>query len=202
MRRIDSLAPGWSAGLGLFLALAFRTIAAPEGIPAAAEKSRYDALRTHSPFAVATAEAPPVLQVSFAANWYVSGIGRIGDADFVSIKSRDLKTAFSLYGREEDHATHVALASVSWSDSVGKSTVILRKGTETARLEFNEAEIRAAAATPGLATPANAGPGGPPGRSAPLTTAPRPPNFAGGGTPPPMPPGTIHRRVVPIQPPR
>ena len=201
MRRIDSSTSVWSAGLGLLFALAFQTIAAPEGLPVTVEKSRYDALRTHSPFAVATTEAPPVPQASFAANWYVSGIGRIGDADFVSIKSRDLKTAFNLYGREEDHETHVALASVSWSDSIGKSTVILRKGTETARLEFNEAEIRAAATAPAPGLPAKAGPAVPPGPAAPLMTTPAY-NVNGGIVPQPLPPGSIHRRVVPIQPPR
>jgi hypothetical protein len=33
------------------------------------------------------------------------------------------------------------LVKVTWSDSVGKSTVTLCKGTETATVEFNEAEV-------------------------------------------------------------
>jgi len=39
------------------------------------------------PFAVATPVAPAAEpQASFAANWFVSGIARIGDQDFVTIK--------------------------------------------------------------------------------------------------------------------
>ena len=91
---------------------------------------------------------PPLLpaapQASFAARWFVSGIARIGSEDFVTIKSRDLSKQFSLYGNREA-VDGVELASVTWSDSVGKSTVVLRKGTETAKLESNEAELHAAA---------------------------------------------------------
>ncbi len=65
----------------------------------------------------------------------------------MTIKSRDLAVQFSLFARETDRVTGVSLASVNWSDHVGKSTVILRKGTETARLEFNEAEVRGPAPT-------------------------------------------------------
>ncbi len=97
---------------------------------------------THSPFALTTATAPTQTQPSFAADWFVSGIARLNDEDFVSIKSRDLSTQFSLIGRAENRQYGVALASVNWSDAVGKTTVILSKGTETARLEFNEADVR------------------------------------------------------------
>jgi len=59
-------------------------------------------------------------QASFAANWFVSGIARIGDQDFVTIKARDLSTQFSLYGNEPDQKYGVTLASVDWSDAVGE----------------------------------------------------------------------------------
>jgi hypothetical protein len=81
--------------------------------------------------------APP--QASFATNWYVTGVGRFGDVEFVSLKSRDLSTAFSLYSGEPDPGTGVMLSTVNWSETIGKTTVTLRKGTETAVLEFNQA---------------------------------------------------------------
>jgi hypothetical protein len=115
----------------------------PESVPAA----RYAALLEHSPFAVATAVAEtPTSQPTFAANWFVSGAARIGAQNFVTIQSRDLGHQFSLFDGEvvED----VSLVEVNWSDEVGKSTVILRKGAETAKLEFNEAQIRGQGATP------------------------------------------------------
>lgn len=123
---------------------------AEDPVPSAFAKNRYESLRVKSPFAVATAAAPTVSQASFAANWYVSGVARVGDENYVTIKSRDLATQFSLFAGQS--VGGVALASVTWSDQVGKSTVILRKGTETARLEFNEAQLRAAATT-GVAKP-------------------------------------------------
>jgi hypothetical protein len=115
---------------------------AEDAIPTPLQKERYASLLGHSPFAVATATgAPPAVQASFATNWYVSGVARIGEDYFVSIKSRDLSSEFSLFGAEA--VDGVMLASVNWSDEVGQSTVILRKGTETARLEFNEEQMRA-----------------------------------------------------------
>ena len=177
---------------------------AEDAVPAAFPKERYNAVREHSPFAVATAEAPPVApQASFAANWFVSGIARIGDDDFVTIKSRDLATQFSLFSHEMDSASGVSVASVNWTDVVGKSTVILRKGTETAKLEFNEAEVHAA---PQAQTKAGSpAPNAPnvPNTPANMNGVPRPPNAppspmvpAGGAQPP------VHRRAQVIQPPQ
>jgi hypothetical protein len=128
-----------------FLLLLLGTCAARGGdnpVPAPMPKERYGELGAHSPFAPATASPAVQTQASFAANWFVSGMARVNDEDFVSIKARDLSTQFSLFGREVNPQNGVALASVNWSDVVGRSTVILRKGTETARLEFNEADLR------------------------------------------------------------
>lgn len=105
-------------------------------------KDRYESLKARSPFALATAVATPAPQASFAANWYVTSIARVEDKYYVTIKGRDLKTQFSIFGDESFDG--VSVASVNWSDAVGKSTVILRKGTETARLEFNEAQLKSA----------------------------------------------------------
>ncbi len=115
--------------------------AIPEPFPA----DRYAAMVAQSPFALATPVAPPptVPERGFAADWYVTGLARYEDKDFVSIKSRDLATSFSLYGTEESNG--VALVGVEWSTERGKSTVTVRKGGEVARLEFNQAELQAAA---------------------------------------------------------
>jgi len=130
-------------GLALWAIWASMAFGADDAIPSALPSDRYAGMSAHCPFAVASpVVAPSQPQASFAANWFISGIGRINDDDFVTIKAKDLSTQFSLYGREADPQTGVALASVNWSEVVGKSTVVLRKGTETAMLEFNEAQIR------------------------------------------------------------
>lgn len=128
----------------LLLALVLTTTArATEAEPAPLPAERYAAMAGKSPFALATAIAPPTAPAaSFAANWFVSGIGRLGDTDFVTIKSRDASIQFSLFGNEPNPQYGVAMASVNWSETIGKSTVVLQKGTEIARLEFNEAELR------------------------------------------------------------
>jgi hypothetical protein len=183
-----------------------------ERLPQAHPKSRYEALRKDSPFALASATPAPVApQASFAANWFVSGIARIGDQDFVTIKSRDLAKQFSLYGNHEA-VDGVELASVTWSDSVGKSTVILRKGTETAKLEFNEQEVHAQAQAPGGKPPA----GNPPPNAAGGPRPSVPPGISPGAIPPhapapnmqqPVPnapgaPPAVRRRVQVIVPPQ
>jgi hypothetical protein len=117
-------------------------VGADEVIPTAHPTARYSAMREHCPFAIAapvSTPAPP--QPSFAANWYVSGIARVGDADFVSIKARDLSSQFSLFGREPDTKSGVSLVGIEWMEGLGKSVVTIQKGPEIAKLEFNEAVV-------------------------------------------------------------
>jgi hypothetical protein len=130
--------------------LLYACLAAENPIPAALDAQRYTHLSAHCPFALATATVPASpAQPSFAANWYVSGIARIDNVDFVTIKSRDLSTQFSLFGQETDAKNQVTLVTVEWVEGIGKSKVIVRKGGETATLEFNEAEVHGAAQQPG-----------------------------------------------------
>jgi hypothetical protein len=186
---------------------------AEDAVPAAFPTGRYDSVRAHCPFAVATAEAPPApVEANFASNWFVSGVGRSGDNDYVTIKSRDQSKNFSLYGMN-DEFDGVRLASVNWSELVGKTTVVLKKGTETAKLEFNEQEIHAA---PAAAAPAPGVPGAPgatavPGAKPPPAMIPgqrspnRMPNTPAIAIPgqvmPPVPGQEIRRRPQVIQPP-
>lgn len=146
---------------GLVHLAAVHAIGADLASPAQLPASRYAAMREKSPFALATRDEPAAAaQGTFASNWFVSGIGRFGDDDFVTIQSRDKTAQFTLFGREAHPEYHVSVASVNWSDTIGQSTVVLQKGTETAKLEFNQALLRA---TPAAAntTPAGATAGGP-----------------------------------------
>lgn len=135
----------WPALL-LTLCSVSQGLRAQDPIPQAFPPERYAAMLANSPFALATpvAPPPPPTERGFAADWYVTGLARFEDKDFVSIKSRDLATSFSLYGNEESNG--VTLVGVEWSDERGKSTVTVKKGGEIARLEFNQAEVAAAGA--------------------------------------------------------
>lgn len=173
-----------------------RALAEQSAIPAPFPSERYAAMVAQSPFALATPVAPPPAapERGFAADWYVTGLARYADKDFVSIKSRDLATSFSLYGTEESNG--VTLVGVEWSNERGKSTVTVKKGGETARLEFNQAELQATAAP----VPA-AAPGQPPVPGRPITPG------GSGQQVPPRPVVTPLQQQVPItnpvmQPPR
>ena len=117
-------------------------VAGDSPVPVSMPADRYAEMGARSPFAVATL-VPVIPQPgqSFAANWYVSGMAQLNGEDFVSIRSRDQAVQFSLHGQSEDTGTGVSLAGVEWSGDVGHSTVILRRGTETARLEFNPSAL-------------------------------------------------------------
>lgn len=118
------------------------TADAEDVTPQAAPAGRYAAMRNRCPFAIATpvsTPAPP--QPSFAANWYVGGIARVGEVDFVSIKAKDLSSQFSFFGKEPDVKSGVSLVGIEWVEGIGKSVVTIQKGTELAKLEFNEAVV-------------------------------------------------------------
>jgi hypothetical protein len=128
---------------GLVSLAVVRAIGADVAAPAQLPAGRYAAMREKSPFVLATRDEPTTAaQGTFASNWYVDGMGRLGDDAFVTIKSRDKTVQFTLFGHEAHPEHHVSVASVNWSDTIGQSSVVLQKGTETAKLEFNQALLR------------------------------------------------------------
>jgi len=54
----------------------------------------------------------------------VSAVARIGDAYFLSIKSRDKSKGFTLFSGETDEGTGVPRVSVNGAEAVGQSTVV------------------------------------------------------------------------------
>ena len=161
--------------LPILALLAGHALAVDSAVPAPFPADRYGAMTDKSPFALATPVAPPAVpQSSFAANWYLTAVGRDADGqDFVTIKAHDGSASFSLFGREENPDTQVSLASVDWSDTFRKSTAILKKGTETAKVIFSQDTQMTAVGQ----APAGQRPGGP----VPMPGAPLPPVTVGVG---------------------
>jgi hypothetical protein len=198
------------AGLPAILAMGFAVQVAWGGdgpIPRQAPADRYAGMIEHSPFALATA-APAAAPAgpSFAANWYIAGIARDGDVDFVTIKSRDATVQFSLRGKEDQQG--VVLEQINWSDEPLKSTVSVRKGNELALLQFNEAVVHGPAAQAPAAAAAGTAGGKPVGTPATgvavpplpnqpvpsgMTTAPGAPSGPGGSGIP-----GLKRRIQPL----
>ena len=178
-------------------------------VPVPPEAGRYAALVKHSPFAVASAaEAAPAPQGSFADNWFISGVGCIGDQNFATVRSRDLSHQFTLFTGETEEG--VSLVEVNWSDEIGKSTIVLQKGTETAKLEFSESQLRSTVPTVGTVTttsPSTSGPNPKPISMPPLPTSGKPSSLAPSPQTSPLAsadsaPSPINRRLQVIHRPR
>jgi hypothetical protein len=130
-------------------------IALESAIPTDFPAERYEQMIAKSPFALATPPAPVAAppEKNFADGWYVSGLAQLDGKDFVTIKSRDLSVQLSLFGNEPRDG--VTLQKVEWSKSIGRSTVTIAKDGQTAKREFNQAELSSGAA-PAAAPPPGA----------------------------------------------
>ncbi len=187
--------------------------------------ARYAALLEKSPFAVATAapEAAPPAE-NFATNFVITGLAKNRGADgkevhTVFVRSRDLSTRLVLTG-DKPSDEGISVVSVEEAAVAAKSVVILKKGSETGRVEFDHAALAASGGGGGQPPPSGPQPGKPgvPGSKAPTSSAARPaiprPGMSGVPRPgasltPPAPAGAapgaapggqeLRRRVRPIQ---
>ena len=189
-------------------------------LPVPFPAERYAALLEKSPFAIASAppEVIPVSTENFATNWVLTGISKQRDNDgkelfTVFVRSRDLATRLVLSG---DHPNEdgVSVASVEEAAVPAKSAVFLKKGSETGRVEFDQATVAAApsapaasaAPRPGGKNPSTVKPGAGPGKTAApiprpgMSAIPRPGGVPGAPTPPGAPGAQEpRRRIRPIE---
>ena len=172
--------------------------AAGPTIPQRPPPETFQKLTEDWPFALATPAAPVAAPVApWSSNYYVSGIGKsyLSGAEeiFVAIKKKDGTGAFSLFGNQPNKEEDIAIGGIEWSATVGKSKVTLKKGTEFATIEFDQAVTQPAAQqVPGQLRPGM--PNLPPGVKQPMirppgAAVPRPTNI-----PQPMP----HGNTVPL----
>lgn len=129
------------------LLLGFASFALAGELPASTPLERYQPMLDQSPFALATQAAPPppvTDAAGFAKDLILTGIARLSNGEFVSISSRDQTQRFALSTGESYN--DITVASVAWSDAVGKTKVTLKKGSEYGVIGFDEALLAAAAA--------------------------------------------------------
>lgn len=109
--------------------------------------TRYAAMLDQSPFALATVvEAPAGPTESFTANWELVGLSKLRnekgeERDYVSVRSRDRRLSFTLFGDEvatEEEAKGVSIHSIDRQENGRKSTVLLKRGAETGKVEFSQ----------------------------------------------------------------
>jgi len=155
--------------------------AASADLPKSFPVSRYSALLEKSPFAVATAapEAPTPTE-NFSTNYVVTGIAKNRGVDgkevyTVFVRSRDLATRLVLTG-DKPSDDGVSVVSVEEASVAAKSVVILKKGAETGRVEFDHAALASSGGGGGQPAPGAPQPGrvGVPAGKAPTSSAVRP----------------------------
>jgi len=170
------------ATAGLAVCSVAQAMETPAAVPQNWPADRFDKLIQKSPFAPAT--APPSTapeDKGFAANLFLSSVAAIDDKYLVTISSREQPNKVFL-STGEDGPDGMSLVSVRYSEEVGKSTAVVKKGAETATLEFDQAALQLRAqmaqqqqAQPAAPRPARPIPPGQAGYQQPATGAgPRP----------------------------
>jgi hypothetical protein len=162
----------------MLLLLATVSLRADDAVPARPNFSRYETILQHSPFAVASAVAPPAATPNFAKDLYVANAGHSPDGDMVTIASTSDKN-FKEYLTTKGPVDGYSIANIEWSEKVGATKVTISKDGQFATLGFNEA-LLSQQINPNVNVPGQAQP--PPQPGAPNRAA-----GAGAGIPVPTP---------------
>lgn len=114
---------------------------AADAVPKPLPFTRYQAMLDRSPFAVATAVAPPVVAPNFAKDLYVANAAKSGEGGLVTIASNADKN-FKKYLTTNAPEDGYSIAGIEWSDKVGATKVTIAKDGQTATLTFNESLLK------------------------------------------------------------
>jgi hypothetical protein len=115
------------------------TSLAADEIPKPQVFARYEPMMNKSPFAVATAVAPPPAAPTFAKDLYIANAARLADEGVVTLQSgtdKNLKEYCSTTGPNKNG---YSISNIDWSDRVGATKVTITKDGQFATLTFNQA---------------------------------------------------------------
>lgn len=129
------------AALAALAGTATLTFAADE-MPKRPELARYEAMMTRSPFAVATAVAPPPVVSNFAKDLYVANAAHSPNGDLVTIASSTDKN-LKLYLTTAEPVDGYSISNIEWSERVGATKVTITKDGQFATIGFNQALVSA-----------------------------------------------------------
>src|SRR5437870_6161795 len=124
--------------MSMFALIAATNSRADDAVPTRPNFSRYETMLQHSPFAVASAVAPPAAPPNFAKDLYVANAGHSPDGDMVTIASTSDKN-FKEYLTTKGPVDGYSIANIEWSEKVGVTKVTISKDGQFATLGFNEA---------------------------------------------------------------
>jgi hypothetical protein len=105
---------------------------------------RYTRMVDQSPFAIATAAALPEATPGFASELYIANAARSPEGDLVTIRSSSDQN-FKKYLTTREPVDGYSIASIEWSEDVGKTKVTISKDGQFATLTFNQSLLSQAA---------------------------------------------------------
>ena len=158
--------------LAILFTTASALVAAENIIPVAYTKDRYEETFGNSPFALETkVEAPTAPKEDSFKNLELKGLGQADGKDYVIIQKVGEPNSMRFWGQEPN--ADMFVKEVHWSDKMGQTYVIVRKGGEEGKVGFNELAMHGGAGAAGAPNPAPVNRG---------VVPPRPPggNFTGG----------------------
>jgi len=110
---------------------------------------RYSKMVDHSPFAIATAVAPPSATPDFAKDLYVANAARSPEGDLVTLASSSDHN-FKKYLTTRQPMDGYSIANIEWSDRVGATKVTISKDGNFATVTFNQALLSQGAQNAGV----------------------------------------------------
>lgn len=122
------------------LALLATSAAAADDAPKPFTFARYQSMMDRSPFAVATAAAPPPPSApNFAKDLYVANAAKLPGEDVVTVGSSADKNLKEYISSKAPNAHGFSIANIEWSEKVGATKVTISKDGQFAPLSFNQA---------------------------------------------------------------
>lgn len=115
--------------------------------------ARYEAMTNRSPFAVATAVAPPPQAPNFAKDLYIANAAKLADEGVVTLNSNVDKNLKEYLSTKAPNKNGYSISNIEWSDRVGATKVTIQKDGQFATLTFNQALLSQPVANAGQAPP-------------------------------------------------
>ncbi len=117
---------------------------ADDVLPTRFNFDRYTRMVDQSPFAIATAAALPEATPGFARDLYIANTARSPESDMATIMSSSDRN-FKKYLTTREPVDGYSIASIEWSEDVGKTKVTISKDGKFATLTFNQSLLSQAA---------------------------------------------------------
>ena len=133
-----------SAILSSFAVIGALSGSADDVLPPRFNFDRYTRMADQSPFAIATAAALPEATPDFAKDLYIANAARSPEGDMTTLMSSSDRN-FKKYLTTREPVDGYSIASIEWSEDVGKTKVTISKDGQFATLTFNQSLLSQAA---------------------------------------------------------